>query len=409
MTQTCGDGLPQSASRASRDGASAPAPDVVRASPRERAHTPDVDTAAIRARCDALRDNDGIGYEPFEFHTYDCDRFETYDYGTRSGKCDCEAEDMLTRLLATLDAQQAEIERLLHAPRRNDEPSRLTAGEARELTAALEHAESENGRLKRSNEAVSRAVQDYLIRWRQARADLADAKAKALREASDRCEHECREQGHSRVGSRVPDACDYCGYFAYKARRYARATAATSGGDGGLCQASTRGYYGDDSLCAKPEGHDGDCHATWRHARPFEPHPAQPDISRQYVQPGTDGIEAPCLTCGEAVISAAAATSSGDEWASIRWHHWECDGDPCRCIDPTRDPALAGTPDGTKEERCPVAFTWAGKTYRCELGSAHHDLHQDGVVVWAESNHDPVPGCCDAHEPAAGGTEEGGS
>lgn len=42
----------------------------------------------------------------------------------------------------------------------------------------------------------------------------------------------------------------------------------------------------------------------WEHCRPFEPHPAQPDLSRAYRQRGTGVLEAPCKTCGndEAVV-----------------------------------------------------------------------------------------------------------
>lgn len=62
---------------------------------------------------------------------------------------------------------------------------------------------------------------------------------------------------------------------------------------------------------------------TWHHARWFEPHPAQPDLSLAYVQPGTGKTEAPCLTCveggfHEVVIfepdtEAAASTRDGEE------------------------------------------------------------------------------------------------
>jgi hypothetical protein len=58
----------------------------------------------------------------------------------------------------------------------------------------------------------------------------------------------------------------------------ARAAAATSSGDEELCDAPTKGYYGDDSPCAKPKGHDGDHHATWR-----------PDPAPASAPDGTEG------------------------------------------------------------------------------------------------------------------------
>lgn len=40
----------------------------------------------------------------------------------------------------------------------------------------------------------------------------------------------------------------------------------------------------------------------WRHCRFGEPHDAQPDLSKTYVQRGTGRTEASCLDCGEAVV-----------------------------------------------------------------------------------------------------------
>jgi len=45
-------------------------------------------------------------------HNWDCDRFQTYDYGLRQGVCDCDADATVRALIAALTEARIEVERL---------------------------------------------------------------------------------------------------------------------------------------------------------------------------------------------------------------------------------------------------------------------------------------------------------